>query len=196
MIGWSQAALSAFAAGTVAKRHWLLWVQPKNRETGQRVDVGIWDGSYEATSIMVDGAARTYRGAEGIIEVPEITYSLGTDVRTLDVTLGVFDNSVRDIIRQYDARFAPVELHAAIYDAGMQLIGVRRFFKGELDKAPVQTEPAGGGVKVTLSMVSSARKGARHLALKKSDASHRLRGGDRFRRYGDLGTVADAKWGG
>ena len=65
-----------------------------------------------------------------------------------------------------------------------------------------EAEPAGDGGEGSceLSLVSSARAGTRKLALKKSDASGRLRklpggGEDRFFQFADISGAVPIKWG-
>ena len=53
----------------------------------------------------------------------------------------------------------------------------------------------GGEGGVELRIASAARALTRKLELKRSDASHRLRSGDRFRRYAEISGSVSTAWG-
>ena len=57
------------------------------------------------------------------------------------------------------------------------------------------TSEPGGAPECVLEVVSETRVLTRGLALKKSDESQRTRGGDRFRRYGDISGAVPVYWG-
>lgn len=191
---WNTAAQNHLAARLPVAPRWLLWVDAKQISNGAAVSMGLWTGD-DHEQITVEGQSRLYYGAQGTVSLPQLRYAAGTDVGSIDVTLPVSPEA-ETLVRGYNIRFAPCDLHCALYDpASGSLLDVRRMFRGLIDGSPIFTPAVGGVATATLKLVSSARTGTMTTRAKKSDQSQRLRSGDRFRRYGDLGTVAADPWG-
>jgi hypothetical protein len=174
---------------------WGLWVAAKAFTTLAPAPLGLWSGEDHAT-LMVEGAPRTYLGAQGSFEIEPIVTATGTDVRTLRITLSAISPEAEDLVRGFVVRLAPVELHLFLLDPlSGALIGSDRRFKGYLNRAPIQTPALGGGSPtITLELVSSMRLLTRTMAVKKTDQSQQLRSGDRFRRYGSIAAQVRTDW--
>ncbi len=174
---------------------WGLWVAAKEFTTLTAAPLGLWTGDDHAT-MTVDGSSRTYFGAQGQFDIEPIVYAVGTDVRTLRVTLSAISPEAEDLVRGFVVRLAPVELHLFLMNpASGALIGYDRKFKGFINRAPIQTPAMGGGSPTTtLELVSSMRLLTRTMAVKKTDQSQQLRSSDRFRRYGSIAATVLTDW--
>ena len=181
-------------AGIIARQ--LVWTTVRNRATGDPVSFGLWNGDDHET-ITIGGEARAYYGAGTILEVPDIIYEVGFSVRSHNLTLSPIAGEVKTILRTYDARFAPVEIHRALYNpATRQLVSEpHRVFKGWMNAPRISRSAVPGQAKATIALVSNARVLTRKLARKKSDESQKLRGGDRFRRHADVSNNVTTYWG-
>jgi len=176
--------------------HGLLWVKARNRDTDETEDLGLWSGD-DHQEFVIGGETRLYYGAGNLLNLDEITSQVGLTVRMQRFSLNALTPEVQQLLRGYDPRLAPIELHRALYwPETMNLVAEpHRLFKGYVDEAPISTPPKGGQAKAELVSGSSARSLTIPLALKKSDQTQRLRGGDRFRRYIDVSSQVDVWWG-
>lgn len=173
----------------------LIWVSAKNRTTGAIETMGLWTGpDHEEFSIR--GEARTYYGAGNLLQVPPIQAVIGLEVRTIQVGLAAISPETEMLIRGYDPRFAPCEIHRAEYDDdGNLLADPERVYKGWINGAPIVTPAQGGTSSVSLDVVSNSRMLTRFGSVTKSDQVQRQRQGDRFRRYASLAQDATIYWG-
>ena len=193
-------ALNAAALALLAERgavvsRWLLWVEARNRVTGLTETMGLWTGEDEQT-FSIGGDDRLYHGAGGLISISDLVYEAGTNVRMQSLSLGPLTQEVELLIRGYDTRLAPAEIHVAVFDPDtMALVDTDRRFKGWIDKAQINTPKLGGPAVCEVTCASNARAGTQTLALKKSDQSQQRRGGDRFRRYADISGSVPVYWG-
>lgn len=184
----------AARAGTVIRI--LIFAQAKNRSTGLTENLGLWTGA-EDRAFTIEGGSRNYFGAGTVMQVPPITYSTGLAVRMQRLTLSPLAPAVGDLIRTYDCRFAPLQIHRALFstDDGALIAEPHRVFKGFIDEVEVVTPEAGGEARCEVTVASSARLLTRRLALKKSDATQQLRAGDRMRRHVEVSGSVDVYWG-
>lgn len=195
------ALTSLLAARSPVIAHQLVWITGRNRATGATQTLGLWTGD-DHQDIVVDGQTRSYYGAGSLIAVDPIRAGVGTDVRTTKARLSPLAPEVEMEIRGYDVRQAPVEIHRLVIDpVTMQPVGTPVLrLRGWVNKIEIKTAGDGGEGSCELSLVSSARAGTRKLALKKSDASGRLRklpggGEDRFFQFADISGAVPIKWG-
>jgi hypothetical protein len=194
MITWNSTAQTYLNSRAPILPHWLIWVDAKTF-AGAAISVGFWTGD-DHQNFTVDAASRLYYGAQGAIEIPALSYDLGTAVSSVDLTLSLSPEG-EQAVRGYNIRFAPVEIHCALFRPDTSaLLDIQRFFKGSIDGSPIPTPPVGGRSSLPLKLVSSMRAGTMTRAGFKSDVSQRRRSSDAFRQYGDLGAVAADPWGG
>ncbi|WP_287994589.1 hypothetical protein [Acidiphilium sp.] len=179
--------------GTISRT--LFWVAAKNRTTGLPESVGLWDGD-DVQNFTIDGDVRTYFGPS-IMEVPVITGGVGLDVRQISVKVPHLSPEVQNMLRLYDPRLAPVEMHRAVYSLETNnLIGLRRIFKGWITKAPITTGADGQDGAAEISLVSASRSLTRRLALYRSNADQVARlSTDRGREYGSTSGLKEVWWG-
>lgn len=174
----------------------LIWVQAKNRETGLPEELGLWTG-FEDRAFTIDSEARTYFGAGTVLEVPDLISQAGLGVQMQTAALALVTPEVEQLIRGYDARQAPVEIHLARFDPETNaLIDTTRAFKGWIDEAAVREGVKNGEASLTTRMASSARALTRKVPLRRSDAAHQVaQPGDAFFRYADVSGAVSVWWG-
>lgn len=174
----------------------LIHIWAENRTTSAIEGLGLWSGEQDQM-LSIAGANRTYYRASGMMQMDEIIAQPGTDVYMTKVTLSPLDEKVRAFMLGYDLRFAPVEIHRALYwpDTGALVAPPVRLFKGWVDRMPTELPEVGETATIEVSLASAARALTRTLPFKKSDpALQASRSGDRFRRYTDVGSV-QVPWG-
>lgn len=188
-----QSYLSA-REGVVART--LVWIEAKNRDTGLPETVGLWNGDDHET-LTVEGEARMYYGAGGLIQIEPLRFQVGLVVRQQKMVVSPLAPELEQALRGYDPRFAPVEIHQALYHTESRALvdTPARKFKGWIDKLQFKTPAKGGEAICDVTLVSSSRAVTRPLPLKKSDEAQKLRGGDRLRRYVDVSGKVPVYWG-
>lgn len=172
----------------------LIWVEARNRTTGDPETIGLWTGAQDR-QFTIGAETRLYTGAGGILQIPPVKMQVGIAVRMQRFTLSSIAPEVADLIQTYDSRFAPIEVHRALFslDDGALIAPPHRIWKGFIDEAPVSYNETDATCEVVAA--SSARLLTRTLPLKRSDATQQLRSGDRFRRYIDVSGKVDVWWG-
>ncbi len=188
------AAYLARRGGSVVRM--LVHVWAENLVTEEVEGLGLWNGA-QTQDFTIRGAARTYHRAAGMIRLEEIVAQPGTDSAMTTLTLTPIDAAVRSMMAGYNLRFAPVEVHRALFwpESGDLVAEPVRLFKGWIDSAPTTLPELNEQPEVKVSLTSAARALTRTLAFKKSDTSLSLaRSGDRFRKYTDVGAV-QVPWG-
>lgn len=187
-------ALLAARGGLVARR--LVWIEARRIDTGATEAMGLWSGE-DDLQITLDGEARTYLGAGGLLQAEPITAGSGLAVRVHRLSLSGAAAEVENLVKGYNTRFAPVSVHRALYDPDSRaLVGTpHRVFQGMVNSIDFPTAAPGDAPSVTVEVVSETRVLTRTLPTKKSDDSHQMRAGDRFRRYGDISGAVAVYWG-
>lgn len=188
---------AAYLAGeTAIVSHVLIWIAAKNRSTGATESIGFWSGD-DHQDFTINGQTRTYYGAGDVLDVPPITYEAGLTVRMHTFGLASLAPEVAMLLRGYEPRLAPVEVHRVLFysSTGAQAADPHRVLAGWIDEAQIDTPAIGGTGGATITVASSARGLTRTLPICKSDAQLQLRSGDRFRRYADVSGAVDVFWG-
>jgi len=191
------AATMAFLRSRVGViAHRLVWISARNTATGLVEDLGIWSGD-DSMGFTIGGQSRDYIGAGALLDPEPITSQPGLDVRIHQVRMAAIAPEVEDLVKGYDTRFAPVEMHRALFHPETrQLVAEpHRIYKGMIDQITFPREAPGGSPACVVSVASETRILTRTLASKKSDESHRARGGDRFRRNAVVSGSIPVFWG-
>lgn len=174
---------------------WLFWAEVKNRSTGATVDLGMWTGD-EDEALTVESESRLYRGLQNHLVPPVLRYATGTEIRRQVVQILGISDEAQDLINTYNPRFAPAQIHCALYDGDMNLLDIRRRFDGIIDSVNLNAPRINGVSQARITLVSAARRGTATISAKKSDQMQRQRDPlDRFRKYGSLGRVSSDWWG-
>lgn len=175
----------------------LYWFKPKNRDTGLVEPVGLWTGD-DHKDFTIEGETRTYYGAGAITGLEELTYEEGLSVRTHRIPVNMLAPEVENLLRGYDLRLAPIQIHRAAFhpETGQRIAEPTRIFTGSVDGSPVTIPPKGGTVKAEIAVVGGARALTIPLSLLKSDATLRQRDDtDGFFKYIDVSAQVDVWWG-
>ena len=171
--------------------HALIWVQAKNRSTGATESLGLWTGA-DHQQFM----GRTYYGAGNVLDAPAIQSEIGLEVRRLRLGLSAVSNEVETLLRGYEPKGAPIEIHRAEFDENGNLLAApERIFKGWVNGAPIVTPAIGGEASAAIECVSNSRMLTLFGAKVKSDAQQRQRDGDRFRKNATSAADAKVYWG-
>lgn len=189
----TNAALTA-TEGRIARL--LVWVTAMNRSTGLPETLGFWNGVDDAT-FTIGGVSRLYLGGGSMMRLSPLIYRKGLSVQTQELIVSPLAPVVVAAARTYDLRFAPIEIHRALFNIGSPTLVAEphRMFKGTVDAAPITVPEAGGEAVCTMTLMTTARALTRTIPLFKSDETQQRRGGDRARRYIDTTGVVDTPWG-
>lgn len=186
------------AARKPLKTRHLIWVTAKNRVTGDSETLGLWTGD-DHQDFVVEGETRAYYGAGNILALDEIPRVASLEVRLHQIRLSPLSPEIQLLIRGYDVRLAPIQIHRARFNAETDelLAAPRRILKGWVETIDIKT---GDRAECIVKAASNARAGTRGLTLKKSDSSQRLRqltGGrqDAFYQYTDVSGAVPVSWG-
>ena len=180
----------------VASRH-MVHVIGRNRDTDAQEALGLWQGDDHLT-IAIGGVNRTYYGAGGLIGVEPIRAGIGLEVRMLQATLSPLTPEVALLLRGYDTRLAPAEVHRGLLslETGQLIAEPIRVFRGWVDALKIRTGEVGGASEATVTLASAARGLTRALTRTRSDTEMRRRNtGDRFRDYADIAGEVGVWWG-
>lgn len=174
----------------------LVWIVAKNRATGAPEAHGFWNGDQDAT-MTIEGESRLYGAAGALLGVEPVTEEIGATVRMQVIRLSGISAEAEQVLRGYEPRPAPFQLHRLVFDPlTMEQVGTAQFlFGGAIDRVKITTPQKGGAGVAEVTVASEARDLTRGLQLKKSDESHRRRSNDRFRRYADVSGKVKVWWG-
>jgi len=175
----------------------LVWVSARDRGTGAIVTMGLWTGD-DHMDFVIGGVARTYFGAGGLLSLDPISMATGLEVRMRRLTLAPVAPEVETLIRGYDVRLAPVEIHRALFDPSTRALisEPERIFQGWIDSISIPVPVVGGQAAVEVTIASLARSLTGVLALKQSDETLRVRAPtDGFRRYAAQSASIETVWG-
>lgn len=177
-------------------RHTLIWIEARNRDTGEIEADGFWTGPY-AQTFVIDGETRTYGGAGRALDLDDIPGGVGLDIRYVNVRLAVTEETEL-LVRGYDPRLAPAEIHTVTFNllTGELIAPPRRVFKGAVNTLTITRAAEGGQGEIEASLASSARQLTRTLPLFRSDAEMRRRNAnDRFREHVSNAGLREVPWG-
>lgn len=194
---FSPATANHFATSTRFMPRVLFWVRALNRSTGEVETLGIWNGD-DHREFTIAGETRTYYGAGSLLSVDPITSQTGLKVRTHRIKLSPLAPEVQQLIRGYEPRFAPVELHRAVFDPDTHALidEPHRRVKGYIDKVTLKTGPKAESVTCEIEIASAARALTIPLSRKRSHETLQARSpGDGFRRYASVAGVITVPWG-
>ncbi|WP_309086381.1 hypothetical protein [Chelativorans sp.] len=167
-----------------------IWIQAKNRQTGEIEAVGFWSGWDAVTAPVLNPdtmlpVVRPYQAGGSVIDVPAIPLESDLTIRTIRIRLSQINDAVENAIRGYDPRLAPVEIHRGFMDTNTHLLvapALPRFI-GWINGAPIRTPAVGGEGGIEIACVSHTRSLTKVNPMRRSDEQQRLRQDDRFRRY-------------
>lgn len=175
----------------------LVWIEARDRVTGAATPGGFWTGD-DHQDFVIGGATRSYWGAGGLLTTPVLQMEAGLKVRTHRLTFSPLAPEVQQVMRGYEPRGAPAELHVAWFNklTGDLIAAPERVFKGFVSSVRITDAKVGDASTVEVGLVSAAQYLTRTLALKKSDETLRARApADGFRRYTTVTGAVTTVWG-
>jgi len=170
-----QAELNA-RSGVMSRVMW--WLSAKNRTTGELEYMGIWTGDDHQT-FTINGEPRVYYGAGNLLNVDTLVSEAVLNIRNFNITFSGITPELETALREYDPKFAPVEVHVAFFSplTGNMVSDPVRMFKGWINKAPINTPPVGGQGTATVQMVGHTRLLTKKTASKRSNENQKKRNG-------------------
>lgn len=193
MENWDAATIAARGSSELKARY-LVYIRGKQLD-GDPQPFGYWTGEDDIELNVVSGLdgsieARSFVGGV-ITELDPIVSSIGIDARTTSVYLARSVPVAVDMVRGFNIRHAPIEIHRADFDpsTGELVANPLCIFLGKIDGAPIERPAIGGGGTIDIRCVSNSVELTRTNPAKKSDQTQLLRDGDRFRRYSDTATL-------
>lgn len=157
---------------------------------------GFWNDSGTINANVIDGQSglvvqREFTGDGALLKMDTIPLKADMSVRTVQFKLSLIHPLVREMHLGHNLRFAPVEIHRGHLDLNTHdlVSAARPRMVGKIDGAPKDVPAIGGKGSITIRVVSHTREATRTNTAKRSDETHRLRSGDRFRA--DAGVVGD-----
>lgn len=175
----------------------MIWITARNRETDAPESIGFWTGD-DHRDFVIGGDTRTYLGAGSVIETGPLRATIGLDVMYFRVTMPPFLDEVRQALKVYDPRHAPVEVHSVVLhpETGRPLGPPKRRVKGVLHSAPESLGGKNEASETELVIATSVRFLTNTMALYRSNAALQDRDPtDRGREYSDVAGEWRVPWG-
>jgi len=180
----------------IAARY-LAWFEAKNRSTGATETMGLWTGD-DLAAFTIDGQVRAYYGAGAMLGIEPLRAGVGLDVRMHQIVLAPITAEVAQLIRGYDTRLTPVQIHRALLnlETGALVATPFRVFSGWVNTIALRTGAIDGQSEAVVTIASASRGLTRPLNLFRSDAAMRERNAsDTFRAYADISGDVGVWWG-
>ncbi len=200
---YDPATIDALASGAIVVRDMLV-VRGKTLGGSPQV-FSYWTGEDNvAVNIVPAGetapVSYSFVGGGTLLDVPAMVDAIGVDARSITFGLDHLSDdagSPMDMVYGHNVRVARIELHRALFDPDTwNLVSTPHLiFAGRVDGATVDDAAAGGEGGLSLEAVSSAIDLTKTSPAMESDEQQKLRGGDRFRRYGDTAAQVETWWG-
>lgn len=173
----------------------LIWFLARDTETDATRGFGFWTGIEDIT-LTVESEVRDYAAGGSIVGVDAITASKGLSVETQRVVLSAIHSDIENMLRGYDARQAPCQIHVLRRDPLTNAkLGFDRPFKGFLNVAPITSGQIGGDAIAEAELLGSEYLLTKGLSSKKSHEAQQLRQGDPFMKYATTSGSETIYWG-
>lgn len=175
----------------------LIWFIARNRDTGADESIGFWTGD-DHQQFSIGGETRLYFGAGAVIKIPPVKAGIGLTVRQHRIVLPPVIDEVQQLLRVYEARLAPVEVHVCTFDVYTNnLLGQPiRMIKGFLNEAPEERGAKDEESRLELTVTSTARLLTFGLPLLRSNEELQKRNpDDKGREYSDVSGDWVVPWG-
>jgi hypothetical protein len=197
------ATITALEGGALVLRDFL--TVDDRTLAGASARFGYWTGEDNiAVNVVPAGGttpeSRNYVGGATLLEVPQIVDAIGLEAPTVSFQLDHISEaagSPMDMVYGHNIRVARLEFHRGVFDPETWNLAAppHLLLSGRVDGASVDDAAAGGEGGLSLDVVGSAIDLTKTNPAMESDEQQRLRGGDRFRRYGDTADRIERWWG-
>lgn len=194
-------ALSAASARGLVPRN-LVTILARPIGGGDPEQFCFWNGVLPVDVALPSGATgemetRSFAADNSLLDVGTIRLTTDLTVRPVTVRLNSLHPRVDLLLRSFDVRLAPIEIHRVPLDPDSQLLaGVPacRFF-GVVETMPRTVPAAGSEGNLTLNCISDTVQLTRANPIKRSDEAQKRRSGDRMLRYAALAPTWPIEWG-
>lgn len=197
MRNYSPVTAAYFATRSPILAHLLVWISARNRTSGAVETIGFWTGA-DHQNFVIDGQTRLYYAAGGLLSVDPLKWRTGLTVRTQRMTFAQVAPEVEQLIRGYNPRHAPVEMHRALFDPLSETLvdTPHLLLRGYIDKVSVTTPAKGSAGDISVEIASAARALTRPLNRYRSDAALTSRNAsDTFRKWASTTDKIEVPWG-
>lgn len=172
-----------------------LWLQVRDRITGDPVFDGYWSDVGAVTCNVIDpetggSTSRTFFGAGGLISISDIPLVSNLTVQNITITLSQVADRVNDLVRTYDCKQGRVDVFRGLFNPQTRVMvaPAEPRFVGFIDELPIKTPKEGEDGSIELSCTSHTQEITRANPDTRSDSSQRLRSAtDNF--YQDVAVV-------
>ena len=192
------ATAAYFASRSAFIGHVLVWLCPRNRDSGATETIGFWTGADHA-EFTIRGETRVYFGAGAMLGMDPIRRQTGLKVRSQRITFSQVAPELMMAVRGYDPRHCPVEVHRALFDPAQETLidEPHMILRGYLDKLKLPTPARGEKGNISFEIATAGRALTKPVSRYRSDATLRARAAnDGFRKYSSLADKGETPWGG
>ncbi len=152
---------------------------------------GFTDFGEDVATNIVDGltgstVSHTFYGDNRpIVGMDSMPLRLGVEIDNVRVTLAHLHPQVQDLVRAYNCRNAPVQIHRGwLSPDSMLLVAEPRCRRlGQINGTPIETPAKGGEGSIVLTIVSQSRELTRTNPAKASQEFYARRSGDLWGQY-------------
>lgn len=179
------------------------WIIAKDGSNSP-ITAGYWNDRNQITAIVNSGqdgtdTSRTYNGTGRLIVADDIPLTNDLSIRTINVSLTTLNAAIDTLIRGYNLRLAPVEIHRLLFDPVTRILSAdvqKPRFIGFVDSVTVNTPQVGQTGSVQLKCVSHTQELTRTSSDKRSNsAQHRRLATDDFYQYAGVMPDRTVFWG-
>lgn len=186
--------------GLVPRR--FVWIIGKDIASGAPASIGLWTGDDDINITVTSGVtglpeARAYYGGLNL-QVSPIPRTADLTIQTVTITIGQIAPVAQQLVRGYDLRLAPVEIHDMAFDTATRQPSAAPeiAFLGIVDGAPINTPSVGQDGDVEISAISAAiAMLERTNPAKSSYEGQKRRSGDEFGLYSSTVANWQIPWG-
>jgi hypothetical protein len=180
-----------------------IWIEAKNRETGETESVGFVSDINDITASVVDGftrstVERSFVGAGSLISIGDIETANDNNYRSVEITLSPLNDDIAQAIRGYDPRQCHIQVYSGTFDPDTNVLiaPAEPIFVGRIDEAPITTGAEGDVSQITLTCRTDAQELDRASTAKRSNENQALRSAtDTFFKYVTIMDSITIPWG-
>lgn len=175
----------------------LYWIRAKNRTTGAEEAMGVWNGE-DTRQFVIGSEARNYVGGGGFLQIGALRQDMTLNIQRLTANANPVSPEFLNVMRLYDPKGAPVEVHLAFFDTETDglVANPSLVFKGWINTAPIKTGAKNGESLIQINHVGNSRILTRTLPAKRSDENQKRRDpADRFFRSASISGSVQTPWG-
>ncbi|MEL7090260.1 MAG: hypothetical protein AAFN94_00860 [Pseudomonadota bacterium] len=170
-MGWSAAALAYLATRAGCHFESAVVISPRNL-TSDNIETFTYWTSHHDHSLNLGGTSRVLIPTYGALRMGNPVYGKGTNIRSLDLAMFGLSADAKTLLQGYELRLARVEAYQLLFTPGMEYVGERQRWKGQVNTVRQQIGEKGGTASLEISVTSALRKGTISRAKTKSNASY------------------------